>query len=197
MLTSIVENVLNRGLPRSPRARELCTGLAGRRLAVEVRDIAEWLVTCDGLALSITRASHAVADAQVSGGPAALLALARRREGGLAGSGVQLSGDADVAERFYELVRLLRPDLEEELALAMGDVPAHQIARFARAAFDWWSNAAETAVRNLAEYFAHESGDLVSRSEGRQLLAGIDAVRDDVDRLEARVEALGRRIGPA
>ncbi len=197
MLISIIENVLNRGLPRSPRARELCAELGGRRLAVEVRDIAELLVTCDGLALSIARGSHAGADARVSGGLAALLALATRRAGGLAGSGVQLSGDADVAERFYELVRLLRPDLEEELALAVGDVPAHQIARFARGAFAWWSGAAETTVRNLAEYFAHESGDLVSRSEGRQLLAGIDAVRDDVDRLEARVEALGRRIGPA
>lgn len=196
MLASIIENVLNRGLPRSPRARELCAELAGRRVAVEVRGIAEFLVGCDGLALSIVQAGEAAAaDARVSGGLTALLALAARAEGSLRGGTLELSGDAQIAERFHELVRLLRPDLEEELALAIGDVPAHQIARFARSTLEWWSGAADTTLRNLAEYFAHESGDLVSRSEGRQLLAGIDAVRDDIDRIEARIEALARRIG--
>jgi ubiquinone biosynthesis accessory factor UbiJ len=195
MLTSMIENVLNRGLPRSPRARQLCTELAGRRVAVDVRDIAEFLVACDGLALSITRGAREGADARVSGGLATLLALASRGDVGLKGGAVELTGDAEIAERFQELLRLLRPDLEEELALAIGDVPAHQIARFARAAFTWWRSAGETTVRNVAEYFAHESGDLVSRSEGRQLTSGIDALRDDMERLEARIEALARRIG--
>ncbi|HTW37920.1 MAG TPA: SCP2 sterol-binding domain-containing protein [Steroidobacteraceae bacterium] len=199
MLASIIENVLNRGLPRSPRARQLCTELAGRRVAVEVRGVAELLVGCDGLALSIAAGSEgaeaAAADARVSGGLTALLALAARSDGSLRGGTIEVTGNAQIAERFHELVRLLRPDLEEELALAIGDVPAHRIARFARTALEWWRSAADTTVRNVAEYFAHERGDLVSRSEGRQLLAGIDAVREDIDRIEARIEALTRRIG--
>jgi ubiquinone biosynthesis accessory factor UbiJ len=196
MLASIIENVLNRGLPRSPRARRLCAELAGRRVAIEIPDVAEFLVGCDGLALSVAGGSSAGADARVRGGLSALLALAARSEGGLRRGDVELSGDAEIAERFHELARLLRPDLEEELALAIGDVPAHQIARFARAAFDWLESAGDTTLRNFAEYLAHESGDLVSRSEGRQLLAGIDAVREDVERLEARIEGLARRIRP-
>ncbi len=194
MLGSILENVLNRGLPRSPRARELCTELEGRRVAVEVRDVAEFLVSCDGTRLSVTRRNGESADARVSGGPLALAALAGRSEEGLRRGDIQLSGDTELAERFRELVLLLRPDLEEELAIAIGDVPAHQIARFARAAFDWCKDAAETTVRNVAEYFAHESRDLVSSAEGRQLLSGIDALRDQVERLDARIDALKQRI---
>jgi ubiquinone biosynthesis accessory factor UbiJ len=194
MLASFIENLLNRGLPRSPRARQLCAELAGRRVAFEVRDVAEFVVASDGSGLSITRGSGAGADARVSGGLVAMLALAGRSASGLRRGELQLSGDAELAERFRELALLLRPDLEEELALAIGDVPAHQIARFARLGLDWCKSAADTTVRNVAEYFAHESGDLVSRSEGRQLLSGIDAVRDDVDRLEARIEALARRV---
>ncbi|HTX23310.1 MAG TPA: SCP2 sterol-binding domain-containing protein [Steroidobacteraceae bacterium] len=194
MLTSVVENILNRGLPRSPRARQLCSELAGRRVVVQVRDIADFLIECDGTGIRVTHGGTENADARVSGGPLALLALAGPTGGTLRRSDVQLSGDAELAERFRELVRLLRPDLEEELALAIGDVPAHRIARLARAAFDWWRSTADTAVRNVAEYLAHESNDLVSRSEGRQLLTGIDAVRDDIDRLEARIEALAQRL---
>jgi ubiquinone biosynthesis accessory factor UbiJ len=196
MLESILENVLNRGLPRSPRARQLCAGLEGHRLAVEVRDVAEFLISCDGTSLSITRGSAQSADARVSGGLVALAALAGRSDEGLRRGDVQLSGDTELAERFRELVLLLRPDLEEELALAIGDVPAHQIARFTRSAFDWCKSAADTTLRNVAEYFAHESRDLVSSAEGRQLLSGIDALRDHVDRLEARIDALARRIRP-
>jgi ubiquinone biosynthesis accessory factor UbiJ len=197
MLASFIENVLNRGLPRSPRARQLCAQLAGRRVAVEVRDVAEFVVASDGNVLSVSRGSGAGADARVSGGLVAMVALATRSDQGLRSGDVQLSGDAELAERFRALALLLRPDLEEELALAIGDVPAHQLARFARSAFNWCTSAANTTVRNVAEYLAHESGDLVSRSEGRQLLCGIDAVRDDVDRLEARIDALALRIRPS
>jgi ubiquinone biosynthesis accessory factor UbiJ len=197
MLASFIENVLNRGLPRSPRARQLCAELAGRRVAVEVRDVAEFVVASDGKVLSVSRGGGEGVDARVSGGLVAMLALAGRSAEGLRRGEVQLSGDAELAERFRELALLLRPDLEEELALAIGDVPAHQIARFARSACDWCKGAADTTVRNVAEYFAHESGDLVSRSEGRQLLSGIDAVRDDVDRIEARIDALARRTRPS
>jgi ubiquinone biosynthesis accessory factor UbiJ len=49
----------------------------------------------------------------------------------------------------------------------------------------------------VAEYLAHERRDLVSRPEGRQLLEGIDTLRDDVDRLEARIDLLTQRIAPA
>ncbi|MEJ0006103.1 MAG: hypothetical protein WDM77_06870 [Steroidobacteraceae bacterium] len=41
-------------------------------------------------------------------------------------------------------------------------------------------------MNNVAEYLAHERRDLVPRAEGRQLLDGVDALRDDVDRFEAR-----------
>jgi ubiquinone biosynthesis protein UbiJ len=46
----------------------------------------------------------------------------------------------------------------------------------------------------VAEYLAHERRDLVPRNEGRQLLDGIDALRDDVDRFEARLKHLAQRL---
>jgi ubiquinone biosynthesis accessory factor UbiJ len=193
MLTSTIENLLNRNLPRSPRARELCASLAGRRVAVNVRGLSEFLIRCNGERLEITPGAAGDADIHVRGGPISLLACAGRNTDGAWGPGVEVSGDAEIVARLRELARLLEPDLEEQLALAVGDVPAHEIARLVRATLGWWRHAAGTTLRNLAEYLAHERGDLVSRSEGRQLGTGIDSVRDAIERLEARIDVLDRR----
>jgi len=105
-----------------------------------------------------------------------------------------VSGDAEVAQQFSELLGLLKPDPEEELAQLIGDAPAYHLGRMARAVLDFGERAAGTGVRNMAEYLAHERRDLVPKAEGRQLLDGIDALRDDVDRFEARLKHLARRL---
>jgi ubiquinone biosynthesis protein UbiJ len=50
-------------------------------------------------------------------------------------------------------------------------------------------------VENLAEYLGHERHDLVPRNEGEQFLKGVDALREDVDRLDARIALLRQRRG--
>lgn len=228
MLTATIQNVLNRGLPRSPRARELCSELSGRRIAVEVRGIAEFTITSDGNAIQVSSGGPGSAGASRSAGPpgSAGAPAAAGNTGGAGGTegsggvearvraglttllrfsapeppaslraaGAEIEGDEALAERYRELAMLLRPDLEEELALAIGDVPAHQIARVAKAAFGWFRSAADTTVRNFAEYFAHERGDLVSRAEGRQLLEGVEEACARIDRIEARIARLERRV---
>jgi ubiquinone biosynthesis accessory factor UbiJ len=195
MMLATLENLLNRGLPRSVRARQLCAELEGRSLAIEIRDIARLRVASNGLQLTVTR-DEEPADATVSGGPLGLAALAADSpEAVLQRGGVAIAGDAELAQKFRELGRLLRPDLEEELSLLVGDVPAHQLGRLARLGLGFGRSGLSTTVRNAAEYLAHERADLVSRNEGEQFLRGVDAVREGVDRLAARLEQLTRRRG--
>jgi ubiquinone biosynthesis accessory factor UbiJ len=195
MMTSTLENLLNRGLPRSPRARELCSELTGHKVAVDIRGITRLLISSVGDSLSVVRDATAPADAEIVGGPFALLELAGSEpEAAIQRGDVQIRGDVDLAQKFRELALLLRPDVEEELALAIGDVPAHQLGRFARSALGWGKRAADTTVRNISEFLAHERGDLISRHEGNQFLKGVDALREDVDRAEARLEQIAARL---
>lgn len=195
MLTATFENLLNRGLPRSVRARQLCAELTGRSVAIEVRDFTRLRIISNGDTLSAAL-DAAPADATLSGGPLALLALAGSEPERVVQRGdVAIAGDAEVAQRFRELATLLRPDLEEELSLLLGDVPAHQLGRLARLSAAWSARAAGTTLQNLAEYFGHERADLVPRNEGEQFLRGVDALREGVDRLDARLELLARRRG--
>jgi ubiquinone biosynthesis protein UbiJ len=195
MLTATIENILNRGLPQSPRAQQLCAELAGRSVAVEVREIARLLVESTGKSLRVTR-GDAGAEAEIVGGPFGLLALnGTSPEAAIQRGDVEIRGDAELAQKFRELILLLRPDLEEELSHFVSDVPAHQIGRLARMAFGWTHKAATTTAQNLAEYFGHERQDLVPRNEGDQFLRGVDALREDVDRLDARIALLDQRRG--
>jgi ubiquinone biosynthesis protein UbiJ len=194
MLLASIEKILNRSLPRSPRAQALAAALAGRSMAVEVTGTGPVVVASTGEHIRIARGTGARADASVSGGPFSLLALAAGQSQSLAATGATISGDSEVAQKFSELLGLLRPDPEEELAQLLGDAPAHHLGRLARATAGFAQRAARTGVTNLAEYLAHERRDLVPKAEGRQLLDGVDALRDDVDRFEARLERLAQRL---
>ena len=194
MLLAGIEKLLNRSLPRSPRAQALALALAGRSLAVEMTGAGQMVVCSDGARIRIAPDSGTPTDARVSAGPFSLLALAGGQIQTLAQTGGTLSGDAEVAQQFSELLGLLRPDPEEELAQLVGDAPAHHLGRLGRAAAQFAQRAARTGVTNVAEYLAHERRDLVPKAEGRQLLNGVDALRDDVDRFEARLEHLAQRL---
>ncbi len=198
MLSETLGNLLNRGLPRSVRARQLTAELAGRSLALEVRGLGRLRLESNGTVLTVTGGAAEAADAALAVGPLGLVALAGEgAQAAVQRGDAAMSGDAEVAAKFRELLTLLRPDPEEELALVLGDVPAHQLARAARGAAAWGRRAADTAWRSTAEYLAHERADLVPRHEGEQFLKGVDALREDVDRLAARIELLAQRRAAA
>ena len=74
MLTNTIANLLNRGLPRSPRAQQLCAQLKGRSVAIEIGELTRLRVASNGTTLEVTRGEQQ-ADTTIAGGPLALLAL--------------------------------------------------------------------------------------------------------------------------
>ncbi len=193
VLEATLGKLLNRGLPRSGRARALTAELAGRSLALELEGFGRLRLESNGSTLRVTP-DEAAADATLRAGPLALAALALADAQAAVQRGtVTFSGDTETAAAFRELLVLLRPDPEEELSLVLGDVAAHQLARLARAAAAWGGSAARAAWRNGADYLAHERADLVPRHEGEQFLRAVDALREDLDRLEARLTLLAQR----
>jgi ubiquinone biosynthesis protein UbiJ len=177
----------------SPRACELISALAGRRIAVEAQGTpcaVTLASTGSGLRLE-ARGADDVLDARISGTPLALLALARAPPGtALPGAAVRIEGDGELAQRFAELARLLRPDLEHLLAGVLGRPLAHLSARAFRATRAWARASAWSAAQALADYLAHESRELVSRAESEHFLRGVDDLREQSDRIGARISRL-------
>ncbi|MBC8026048.1 MAG: SCP2 sterol-binding domain-containing protein, partial [Steroidobacteraceae bacterium] len=78
MLTQAVENLLNRNLPRSPRALELCGALNGKTVRIDAQPLG-WTLVIEALGTSV-RLSKATgdkeADARISGSLMSLAQLA-------------------------------------------------------------------------------------------------------------------------
>jgi ubiquinone biosynthesis accessory factor UbiJ len=194
MLTQAIENLLNRNLPRSPRAQELCASMAGKRVRIEARGLG-WVLVAECLASSLRltkgEQSPEPADTEISGSLMSLAALSGAHPEEVIRRGdVTIRGDAELAQKFRELAMLLRPDVEEELARLIGDTPAHQALRLVRAATGFGRRAAATGVRNVAEYLAHERRDLVSAPEAEDFYRSVEKLREDVDRLDARTRLI-------
>jgi ubiquinone biosynthesis accessory factor UbiJ len=192
------ERWLNRQVAESTAAQAELRALDGRSMAVHVEGmgLSLCLIASDGQ----LRVEQRVEGASVTlrGTPGALLTLMRRdRERPLAGqfreSGAELTGSIDVAERFAEMIRLARPDLEEELSRWIGDVPAHGLATTARRVADWTLDTGRALEQNTAEYLQEESGTLPTSVEVRAFAEDVQDLRDDVERLAARIERLAAR----
>jgi ubiquinone biosynthesis protein UbiJ len=189
MLLEPLAAVLNRNVAQSAKAQALVAQLEGRSLAL-VADATPFAVTLRIEAARIVLAERAsAADAELSGTPLALLSLAGAGgERSLRAGSVRIAGDAEIAQKFRELLRHAQPDAEEELARLVGDVAAHQFAGFARGLLAWGKRASDTLSTSVAEYLQEEGRDVPTRTELDEFLRDVDTLRNDVERLEARLQ---------
>jgi len=187
-----VTSMLNRNIRATTPARELCNKLAGTVVAVRVRNtaLAAWFVVGDE-ELELTTDCEAEPDVIISG---SLLTLARMAgESGtsaLRDGSLELTGDPHLADDFQKLLAYARPDVEEELSGVVGDAVAHRLGKFARGVKNWGRDARSTMGANIREYLQEESRDAPSRYEVDNFAERVNTLRDDVDRLEARVNNL-------
>ena len=134
------------------------------------------------------------ASATLSATPIDLLRLARAADlSTLRGTGAEIFGSPEVAERFAKLLKLARPDLEEHAARWLGDVPAHALGDAVRAAGAWFDRAARALRANTAEFLQEESRSLPAALEAQAFYADVERLRDDVERAAARLARLERR----
>jgi ubiquinone biosynthesis accessory factor UbiJ len=192
MLTEQIQAMIDRHVAGSPRARTLLEQLEGRRMQIVAR-FTPWQlnVHADGGALRVSRQAANEPDARVSGTPLALLSLLRDDPVEVIRRGdVVMEGDAELANRFQELLQLLRPDLEAGLARVVGDIPAYGAGSLLRKALNYGRSSLRTGSMNVGEYLAHEKRVLVPRAEAAQYLQEVDSLREQTDRLAARVAVL-------
>jgi ubiquinone biosynthesis protein UbiJ len=203
MLAARLQALLDDKVAGSPRARELLAQLEGRRMRVVAR-YTPWELTllAEGGRLRLLPGEPGVvpdgpwppADVTLAGTPLALLALQREDPAVVIRRGdVTLTGDGETGARFQELARLLRPDLEEGLSRLIGDIPAQGVGAWLRRSLEWGRATLDTQAANAGEFLAHESRLLVPRAEARQFIEEVDALREQVDRVAARVALLEAR----
>lgn len=190
-----IEEAVNGLIALDPDTRRRLAGLAGRVVAVEFQGLGLTVyVTPHARGIRLTTASDAPADVSLRGTPLALLAMRNEPGAGLFGAGVTIEGDIETTQRLRRILDGLDIDWEEQLSRVSGDVVAHQVGNAVRGLFAFGRGASERVRRSAGEYLSEELELTPARPEVDELLAAVDELRDDVERLAARVDLLSRRL---
>jgi ubiquinone biosynthesis accessory factor UbiJ len=191
------EAMFNRSIDSSSQAAQLAQRLNSTRLQIDVEGlISVSAVMHDGrlglFAGGGPPQGGLPVDAVISGSVRALMSLLRgvRPTAARERAAVSIRGDAEIANLYRQFFIAARPDPEEELSRWIGDAPARTLSRLAGGVGGWLRRTHRVCGENIAEYLQEESRDLVARTEVEEFLEGVDQIRESVDRVEARLQAL-------
>ena len=187
-----VARLLNRNIEESTPARELCRRLAGKVVAIRVRDTALVMYVVIGdESLALATEPDAEPDIVITGTPLTLARMTGRAGATAIRDGLlDVTGDVDAAQDFHRLLALAKPDIEEELSHVVGDAAANRLGEIARGVRRWDRETRSTMRGNIREYLQEESRDLPTRYEVERFARDVDTLRDDVERLAARMDRL-------
>ncbi len=103
---------------------------------------------------------------------------------------VRVSGDAELARQLQRLAERFDPDWQQPFVATFGDVVGVQVASAFAGALRQTRELGRNLARSAAEYVTEESRDVVGRDELHSFLDDVDQLRDDAERLAARVAHL-------
>lgn len=186
----LLETALNRALALDPETRSALAPLNGQRLQLHLESPPLAMeLRVDGEALRVGPAQGEEPDLSVRAGLGALLGqLPFLKGAGATPVGkVRISGDAELARQLQRLAEGFDPDWEQPFADALGPVIGPQVAKALRAGLREARVQGAAFARASADYLTEESRDLVPKAEQQAFFDEVDALRDRVERLAARV----------
>ncbi len=109
---------------------------------------------------------------------------------------MRIEGDAELARRLQRLAERFDPDWQQPFTAVFGDVIGVQIANGVAAALRQARVGGQKFAETAAEYLTEESRDVVPRAELDAFYDDVDTLRDDAERLAARIARLHKRATP-
>lgn len=188
-----LETALNQVLRLDPEISPGLAGLNGTVIAIEPEGLGMTFYLLPGIdGIRVVDRYDGEPTVRIRGAP---LALARRWRGHRsAGDDISVEGDPAVGREFQAILAQLDIDWEEQLSKVVGDVAAHQLGKLWRGFRAWSRRTSDTLLRDGGEYLQQELRALPPRPVVERFLSAVDVLREDTDRLAARIERLRRRV---
>lgn len=191
-----LESLINRGIAASPEALAVAAELDGMSLDIHVdgTPIALRMVVVAGvvqLSPPDNGQDSGQATVSLSGPPVTMMRMLAGDPQALIRAGdIRITGSADTADRFRELLQLAKPDIETELGRILGQSAAHQLGSFVRGLGDFSLRAGERLAQRVSEHLTVEKRSLLTQVELDGFLKAVDTLANDVERAAARVARL-------
>jgi ubiquinone biosynthesis protein UbiJ len=211
-----LEAALNRALDLDPDTRAALQPLDGRSVVLALDAPAGREAAPLALRMTVADARLQVGPAMPEGGAQPDLAV-RSTLGGVVSLGMRtllprllgtpadeadampvgrlrIEGDAELARRLQRLAERFDPDWQQPFTRVFGDVIGVQVANGMAAALRGARDSGRRLAETTAEYLTEESRDVVPRAELDAFFDDVDTLRDDAERLAARISRLQKRV---
>ena len=200
-LIGAIETALNEYIQMDASASTKLAKLSNAVIAIELTgwDFTLYLLP-DAQGIQVMSVYAGDADTIIKGTPLALFNMSQGEATAatLREQNITIDGDLELGQQFSAFFKNLDIDWEEKLAQTFakvtsdstGDLLAHKIGRLVQSFKQWQPQAKNTLEQNIAEYFQQESQILPVAEEIEPFYKAVDDIRNDVDRLEARIERL-------
>ncbi|HEY6095928.1 MAG TPA: SCP2 sterol-binding domain-containing protein [Gallionellaceae bacterium] len=183
-------SALNHLLAQNVWALQRLARFAGKTARFNVAPFSfAWTIQSDGLLANA--APGASADVTCNVAPSLLPRLALKDEAAF--TQIETTGDAALLTEIFYLSRHLRWDAAEDLSHITGDVAAERLVQLARAKQQQVRDTTLNLSQALAEYWTEESPLLAKPTQVSDFISQVDQLRDDVARLEQRLNRLTKK----
>lgn len=189
-----LEKLINAYLNLDPQSQAQLQPLIGKQCLIEITNITTIFYLCfekNGICIH-TESLEQEPDLIVRGSMSALWRLFQSTPNTfqLHLRDVKIVGDLHLAQSIKLFFQSIDIDWEEQLSRLTGDVIAHEFFRGVSAFGQWQRKARENFKLNLTEYLQEEVGYFPLNEEIKTFIQEVDILRDDIERLEIRIERL-------
>ena len=187
MFKPLLTRILNHLITQNSWARGELQPFSGQTVAIYLGPVTANLTVLENGGLAMAGES-AIDDASISLSPS--LALRILAKDTAASSQVQITGNTELAKALAKVLQGMRWDYEEDLSKIIGDIPATQANAFAKKTYSEAKSKVINVTEMLTEYWQEENPLIAKKRHVESFVKDVDQLRDDVERLEKRIEKL-------
>jgi ubiquinone biosynthesis accessory factor UbiJ len=191
----LLESVINRYLALDPETLEKLAALSGKVIKLELAGTNKTLYMLpNATGIQVMTKYDEAADTVLRGTPISLfkMGIVPNTASLLLTGEVEISGDTKLGHQFKTIFSSMDIDWSEPLANIMGDGLAYHLSQSGKKFGSWGKDTIKSVTTSLSEYLQEESRDVVTETELDIFYKEVDQLRDNVDRLQARVTSISR-----
>lgn len=185
-----LEKLLNHYLSNDAEKAAQLAKLSGKVIQINLNPLH---FTCyihiDNDQLRLSKQTDTPANTIISGTPFSLMQTLNQK-GMTLSEEVSITGDLLLIQTLKNIFLSIDMDWEESLSQYMGDVAAHTACQWFRKITQYQQYAVKSFVRNSKEYWQEELKYFPPRAELEDFFNDVDVIRNDVERLQARIDFL-------
>ena len=189
------ESTFNRYLSLDSETPKLLTPLQGKVMGIHIqRPKISLFFAFEENKVHISTEQPATVNTEIYTTVFQLIRLKMNQNPALVNTQFHIKGDVDTAQLLNALFQKHQIDWEEHLSKILGDIAAYKMTQLFRKPIEFMRRNKTKFSSDLSEYLQEEAQLLPSGNEVEIFRKEVDLLRLQMDRLQARVELLKKKI---